>query len=610
MAQPKAKTRHLGRWLAGCLAAVALAGPGRTAHAVKLDSAMDLDPALPSPPVDKRFSPRLKSLWLEALKRPEADLKRQAAEAIAEAHRRGRPDLADTVPHLVEALDAPDQHPVVRLAAARALGVLDAREAAPILFKHAAADPVDMAQVVEPLLARWNFAPVREEWLRRLDDPRAGQVPRVLAIAGVLAAGEVRAVPPLLSLLRDPRLSPELRLKAAGALGAIRPQGWESEAKALAADKSPAGTVGRLAAAMLLARHRGVPAQTLLIELAGDPEPAVAAVALGRIVQIDANLVAMPMLRGLMGSADANVRRLAAELLFGRRTPEAMTLLAEMLDDEHPAVRVYAADALVERAPAAALGPAVRQAAMAMLAGRRTRGLEQAAMVLGALDHKPAAPRLVELLECPVGEVSIAAAWALRRLAVPETTKAILDKAIRETNRTEALDGRGTPDEAFPAALEVTAIYERLEQLIQALGILRCRESQALLLRFTPKPPPPPPMAPPWFGATKQERLRAAALWSLGFVADRPASASLAGVVANNKDASAVRQMAAVSLGRLKAAAAVDVLRKPYESADTDPWLHVACAWAIHQITGEQVAAPKPVVVKAPEGGGFLAPLD
>lgn len=231
MTHPNAQTRHLGRWLAGCLAALALAGPDGTAHAVKLDSAIKLDPVLPSPPVVRQFSPRLKSLWLEALRRPEADLNRQAAEAIAEAHRRGRSDLADTVPHLVEALDAPNQHPVVRLAAARALGVLNARDAAPILLKHAAADPVDMAQVVEPLLARWNFAPMRDEWLRRLEDPRAGHVRRELAIAGLRAAGEVRAVASLLSLLRDPRLSPELRLKAAGALGAIRPQGWESEAK-------------------------------------------------------------------------------------------------------------------------------------------------------------------------------------------------------------------------------------------------------------------------------------------------------------------------------------------------------------------------------------------
>jgi HEAT repeat protein len=610
MTHRNAGTRHLTRWLAGCLAALALAGLGRTAHAVKLDSAIKLDPVLPSPPIVRRYSPRLKSLWLEALGQPEADLKRQAAEAIAEAKRRGRPDLADTVPHLVGALDAPDQHPVVRLAAARALGALDAREAAPILLKYAAADPVDMAQVAEPLLARWNFAPAREEWLRRLVDPHAGHVRRELAIAGLRAAGEVRAVDPLLSLVRDPRLAPDLRLKAAGALGAIRPQGWESEAKTLAADKSSAGIVGRLAAAMLLAQHRGEPAQALLVELAGDPEPAVAAIALGRIAQIDVSLVAMPMVRGLAGSADANVRRLAAELLSGRRTPEAMTLLAEMLDDEHPAVRIYAADALVERASVSALGPTVRQAAMAMLAGRRTRGLEQAAMVLGALDHKPAAPRLVELADCPVAQVNIAAAWALRRLAVPETAKPILELARRETDRTEAMDGRGTPDGVIRTALALDAIYERLEQLLQALGTLRCRESQALLVRFIPKPPQPPPGAPPWLGATKQERLRADALWSLGFVADGYGSTRLAEVVANRDDASQVRQMAAVGLGRLKAAAAVDVLRKACESADKDPWLYVACAWAIHQITGDQVPAPKPLVVKAPEGGGFLTPLD
>ena len=62
---------------------------------------------------------------MQALTRPEADLQRQVAEAIAKAHQLGMPRLEDTAGPLMEALSEPDQHPVVRLAMARALRIAD-----------------------------------------------------------------------------------------------------------------------------------------------------------------------------------------------------------------------------------------------------------------------------------------------------------------------------------------------------------------------------------------------------------------------------------------------------------------------------------------------------
>src|SRR5438094_801675 len=66
--------------------------------AVELDSARDQDPRLDqceTVEMVAKFAPRLKPLWLEALARPEAELKRQAAGAIARASTLGMPGLEE-----------------------------------------------------------------------------------------------------------------------------------------------------------------------------------------------------------------------------------------------------------------------------------------------------------------------------------------------------------------------------------------------------------------------------------------------------------------------------------------------------------------------------------
>src|SRR5262245_64744160 len=94
--------------------AIAVVFVGGPAKATDLDTIRETDPALGAvdagPPVVK-FHPRLKALWLEALARPEADLKRQVAEAIAKAHPLGMPGLNEAVPQLVADLDAANTPP-------------------------------------------------------------------------------------------------------------------------------------------------------------------------------------------------------------------------------------------------------------------------------------------------------------------------------------------------------------------------------------------------------------------------------------------------------------------------------------------------------------------
>ena len=165
-----------------------------------LDSTMYLDPDLPGPKVVLKLPARLPGLWVEALGRPEADLKAQAAQAIARAHELGIPGMPPTAGPLARELDRPDQHPTVRLAVARALVVLDAKDAAAALARAAAADP-ELRELVDPALARWDYRPARAGWLDRLSQPNNRGT--VLALRSLGTVREAAAAPRLRVLALD-----------------------------------------------------------------------------------------------------------------------------------------------------------------------------------------------------------------------------------------------------------------------------------------------------------------------------------------------------------------------------------------------------------------------
>ncbi|MCR4412205.1 MAG: HEAT repeat domain-containing protein, partial [Thermoguttaceae bacterium] len=121
-----------GRWL-GVLVAALVLGMVRCGAGIEVEFARLTDPSLAPPKPVPAVSSRPLALWIQALASPEADLRREAADTIALAHRLGMPDVQTAVPALREALDAPGQHPLVVAAAARTLIALDAREAAPSL---------------------------------------------------------------------------------------------------------------------------------------------------------------------------------------------------------------------------------------------------------------------------------------------------------------------------------------------------------------------------------------------------------------------------------------------------------------------------------------------
>jgi HEAT repeat protein len=582
--------------MAGALALACCLLPAARAYDAAIDSPMYQDPDVPVPPVVTVF-PEEKGLWLKALGRPEVDMRAEAAAAIARAHRRGVPGLESTVAPLRAALDQPDQHPAVVLAVAQALIALDARQAAPGLLRAARDGGTDVRELVEPVLARWHYRPARALWLGRLREPGIARRDLVRAIRGLAEVGEDQAAGPLRRLVLAERVPAPVRLECARALGRLQAVGLEGDAERLAADASPRGTAARMAAASLLLHREGGPAVRVLRRLAADPEPAVIALAAGRLLEIDPQLLVGALDR-LLGSPDANVRSLGVALLLRLPTAERLRPLADRLDDPDPGVRLQARVGLRELAGRKEFHDRVIAEATRLLAAPSWRGQEQAAILLAQLDHKPATGRLLELLASDRPEVFVTAAWALRRLDVPETLPAVMGYVEATWGPLARGSGRGRP---------TLILDHQLSQLNQFLGRRKYAPAEPLLRRFIPKPG----------GMPADPESRAAAVWALGRIHEgRQIPDLAAALVARLKDSHSmppestqVRWLSAVTLGRLRDREALPSLRHFYlgEGPSLD---HIsnACGWSIAQLTGEKMPPGKPI--RQLQRDGFLTPAN
>ncbi len=573
-------------------------------HALEVDQAMEQDPLLRTQTPARVFSPRYRELWSWALQQGEDQAAMQAALAMAQAHTRGMADFSDQSQPLQRKLESPDAPLAMRLAIARALIDLEARDAADALARAAQDSGIDMALLVEPALARWGHAPQRQVWLDRVEDRRASRALRLTAIAALATVNEPRGADPLLRLAQDTAGDEGVRLEAARALSALTRQELVEPAASLARSSK---VIDRLVAAWMLAGHDDPPAQGLMLQLCRDDAPVVAAVAIQSLLRIDP-LLLEPHGQALTRNDDANVRRLIARAITAQRTPQAVDLLATLLDDRHPEVRTAVRDHLLELAQLEPLATPVRLAGQRVLETQSWRGLEQAALLLGELDHEPAAPRLLELLDFERSEVCVTAAWALRKLAVdavlPEMLAHVQEGIQTRLAARGTSDASLTPKQALALAREEGKADRRLSQLIQAMGLQRYTAAQETLLRLVPKNPR--------LGVES----RGAAVWALGLQLEGQASHSLVRTFAErladinplNPEAELVRRMSAVSIGRMRGQAGLSTLRAFAKDEGVTSMVGVACLWAIERITGQPVPAAPLAPIQ--ESGFFLEPLD
>jgi HEAT repeat protein len=587
--------------LRSCACALALlVGVPELARGEDLDSVMYSQPEISVSRVKKTFPGGLVELWVAALGHREHEMRSRAALALAQAHEGGMPGAAAAVPALLQVLDRTDEHPTVVAAAVRALVVMDARSAAPALFRLAQSGDPELCPVIEPTLARWDHKPARDLWRERI---AATPVQRsgLLAIRCLGTVRDERAVPRLRELALVEETAAPVRLAAAGALGEIRTSGSVPDASKLV---SAPGRTARMVAGSLLRRHEGAEAVKILQALARDPDPAVALEPVTRLGELDTKLV-LAVLSAVLANEGAEVRGHGVAAIVRNPSDEHVRLLMRALSDPHPDVRVQARKGLREHAAdrrALVIDQAVR-----ILKDRDWKGQEQTAILLAQLDHKPAAPRLVELLTTNRSEVAVAVGFGLRQLAVPETLPKVFDHvkarhaALLRSGPTAGLRGV-TPD----------ALDRQLAQLVQFIGQARYEKADPELRTLVPRILRPG--MPPTFTPVRPET-RAAALWALGLIHEgKPvaelttlAEGRLIGDGQYGHDDVRVRRLAAVALARMQAKQALPTLRSFAEG--TKPSLEVAahaCRWAIGQLTGEPV--PPAGVFESPQRDWFLMP--
>jgi len=583
-------------WLA-CAFCMLLAGSTCQAQYELIDSPMYHNPELPRASVVPLFPEDAKDLWLKAFERPEVDLRCQAADAIGFAHRRGAKGFESTIGPLRAAFEKPDQHPALMLAIARTLVTLEARDTAATLLEHAESGSSDLREIVEPALAKWDFRPARELWLKRLADPACPRRNLVLAIQGLGAVGEDKAADRLRELALGDQVPVQIRLEAAQALAMLRSDGLEKDAEALAGDATPRGITSRLVAAALLRRHRSAEAVRLLQRLAQDKEPTVAAAAAGRLLEIDAELL-LPALNQLLASPDDKLRSFGVEVLYRKPGERHVHLLADRLEDANPEIRNKARRYLQELGSKAEFRDAVIAEGTRVLGSTKWAGLEQATILLTILDHKPAAERLVELLKFERPEVFITAAWGLRRLAVAETLPDVTKHVEAQFQHILTAPWSSLADPDF------RLVEHQVSQLNQLLGQQKYLPAEPLLRKFVPRR-----------AGRLIDEARASAIWALGLIHEGKPDAGLAKALEGRLNAPPmppgedirVRLMCGIALGRMGAKESVPGLREYYsDDRATGDALHDGCGWALEQITGEKMGPPD--TIRYVERDWFLMP--
>jgi HEAT repeat protein len=538
------------------------------------------DPQLTKAVFQKQFPPGLADLWVRTLERPERELRRLAAASIAQGQRIGLADLQITIEPLMKALSQASDERMLQLAIVDALVALDARQAAELLHKQLQPDDLELAELIEPALARWNYAPMRKVWLTRLAEPIRFRRMHVLAIRGLLAARDTKAVSRTVELAVAVRIPTDVRLEAATAAGQLQDSGLLETAQQLAASTGPQAMVSRRVAACLLRSHRGPETQQLLASLAVDQEAVVRIPALEILYSIDPDLI-LPLIDATLESEDVHVRRWGAQAMVAKSTVQKIGKLAPLLNDPDPSLRRYVCDSLVELGGNEVLREAVVREGRKVLATDAWRGQEQATLLLVTLDDKSIAEQLVGLLSATRPEVHVTAAWGLCELQVPATLEPMLNVFSKTS---EAC--KGSADDRKKVAFQ-------LSYLAQAFGRMKYDPAEPLLRTYVPK------------DAGYHPTSRAAAIWALGWIlAERPDRELADRLLERMFDCyslvrpedAEVGRMAAIALGRMKSAHALDDLRGIARREGLATAMGFATAWAIERITGEPIGEVPPII--------------
>ena len=536
------------------------------------------DPYLPIPGIGREYNSAILPLLEEALGTDNNDLQRDAATSITLLHQGGYLDCSSTKEALAKVLLSEGRSRLVLKDVATALVTIDAREAADVLFAAIGRDP-DLVRIIEPALARWNYRPAQDAWRQRLemaDDEASFLVHSAIRGAGL--SRDQKSVPLLQEIvLHSPKAT--CRLAAAEALGSVSETGLEKLANQIlqerSDDLSPSSgsrtMLHRLMVAKLLRNHRSDEARQVLLKLAADFEGTVASVAWGALVR-SAPRELRSLTQQSASAKEALVRGFVVETLVATPDSAAVEQLGLALSDRHPDVRNSAREALLSISEMPELRDDVIAAGEAALHRDQWEGLEQSAVLLGALDYEPAADRCFELLTHPRAETAIAAAWALRKFSIPET----LPRMLKFCEELDELLVAGRPC-AASAPIVVSHLFEAMGQMVYD-------PAEALLRRYIPKQ-----------GPRLLTPMRQSAVAALGWLKAGSEDEDLCQLFYQRlidesplpiSELEMVRYASVVSIGRIKASSFESKLRAQYPGVSAGQ-LSYSIEWALTQFTGK-----------------------
>ena len=544
-----------------------------------------LDPLMPEYQLQNVFVDGLKELWMKALERPDAELRRLLVDTIAIAHRRGVEGMDEIRPRLIALLEQEDQPIEVARAVVSTLIALDARDQADLLGRVATKYGPSIAEIAEPAIARWKSPVMMDAWLERIRSGRASQTMILLATDG-LGALQTEGAAELLKLVQDQRQSVAIRVSAARALGRLQTDGLEAVCQTLLS--GGADLIPSMLVVELLANHTGDQSVAILEELAANQVSAIQARAIQRLFEIDPELIDARV-DELIESDDTNVRLWCARSMITLRKRQRIELLSTMLADINPSLRREVANGLVECAADSELRQDIIQQSVIVLNQNKWQGCEQATVVLTKLDQKQIAPRLVELLGHERPEVKVASAWALGELKVESVLDDMLDHAqsVYEGFRAKQLN------DAMPG------VVPQMAHLFHTFGDQEYKAAEPLIRVYLPK------------NLRIGEDARAAAVWAIGRLRmGNPEPELVDQLLERFKDIEDditefgnVRRMCAIAFGRMKAEAALPTLRR---FARPSGIVGRESFWAIQQITGEEPPELLPIIERV--DSWFLSP--
>ena len=484
-------------------------------------------------------------LWVRALDRDETQLSRLVIDSVSIAHQRGVEGVESLEPRLLALAKRDELSPNLAVSVANALVQFGHQANSAVLAELASKYGPSVASLVEPALAAWKSDSMETVWSERLQRGIASEAEMILAVRGIVAIGSEENYEAIRRLVLDEKISPSLRLEAARQFAIVNQEGLVDLARQLA-DRSATSPYHRLLAIKLLGTHTDSQTILFLNECLESSSSAVQSVAMQGLYRIKPSLVE-ELSERFAGSSDANVRKCIIDALADAASIKRIAPLCEFLNDSNPHLRRLAAVYCVDLASNQDLRESVYESLVAIQSREQWQGCEQATWALGTLKYLPSGLRMVKLLEHPRSDVKVAAAWGLYQLRQSEHLPAMLRYSESVWN--------GFQSGKMNSMMRGIDLQQAL--LFDSFGDQKFSQAKPLMMKYVPKN----------FDIGIDARV--AAVWALGMLHEDSAETDLANALnarlnddGQFPEVEDVRNMSAVSLGRMRAESALESLKK------------------------------------------------